>query len=87
MREFGIPVSAAAIARHYLGLIDGFVIDTVDAGEGGAVEAEGIICRAVRTVMESLDDRIALARHVVDFIRHLQEQQRGPCAHVDSVAG
>ncbi len=36
MAELGAPASAVGIARHYAGLVDGLVIDTVDAGLGGA---------------------------------------------------
>lgn len=59
MAELGLQPSAATVARHYEGLIDGFVVDTADAG----VEvAEGTRVFAAPTLMHSLEDRINLAR-------------------------
>ena len=68
MSELGLPVSPAAIARHYHGLVDGFVLDREDAGLEGKIEVPTM---AVDTVMRSLDDRIRLARSVLDFAREI----------------
>ncbi|MGI9382269.1 MAG: 2-phospho-L-lactate transferase [Methyloligellaceae bacterium] len=69
MAELGLEVSPAAIARHYEGLIDGFVVDQRDAdkadGIGGPVAVE-------QTVMQSEADKIALARQVLNFCTTLK---------------
>ena len=67
MAELGIPGDAVSVARHYAGLIDGFVLDDVDADSAEAVRALGIETQVTGTVMTSLDDRIRLAREVLDF--------------------
>ena len=67
MRELDIPASAAAVARHYRDLITGFVLDQCDADRESEVADLGLATMVTRTVMASLDDRVALARDVLAF--------------------
>ncbi|WP_234457048.1 2-phospho-L-lactate transferase, partial [Streptomyces sp. MBT67] len=47
----GVESTASAVARHYgSGLLDGWLVDTVDAGAVDEVEAAGIRCRAISAV-------------------------------------
>ncbi|UCM88400.1 2-phospho-L-lactate transferase [Streptomyces marincola] len=62
----GVPATAAAVAQHYgSGLLDGWLVDTVDADAVGAVEADGIRCRAVPLLMTDLDATAAMAREAL----------------------
>jgi len=72
MAELGLPSSAVAVAEHYRGLIDGFVLDEADAPLAGAIEALGMAVRVAPTLMRSLDDRTGLARAVLDFAATLR---------------
>jgi LPPG:FO 2-phospho-L-lactate transferase len=48
----GVETSAAAVAQHYgSGLLDGWLVDTVDSGSVAEVEAAGVRCRAVPLMM------------------------------------
>ncbi len=76
MRELGVPVTAAAVARHYAGLIDGIVIDEADAGLVAEIEAAGIAARVAPAVMRTPADRVALARVCLDFVRKIAEDRR-----------
>ena len=67
MQELSVPASAGAVAAHYTGLIDGFIIDERDAGAQAQIEALGIETTVAQTVMLTLDDRIALARIALEF--------------------
>lgn len=67
MRELSVPATAPAVAAHYAGLIDGFILDERDAAARAEVEALGIATIVAETVMLTLDDRIALARTALDF--------------------
>jgi LPPG:FO 2-phospho-L-lactate transferase len=67
MAELGVPATPAAVARHYQGLLDGFVFDERDAATSDAAAAFGVRAVAAQTVMGSLADRIALARAVLAF--------------------
>ncbi len=67
MRELDIPASATAVARHYRDLITGFVLDECDAGRESEIADLGLATAVTRTVMSSLEDRIALARDVLAF--------------------
>lgn len=69
--ELELPSSALAVAEHYGDLLDGFVIDAVDAAYGPAIERLGIAVLTTQTVMKSLDDRIALADDVLRFAASL----------------
>ena len=71
MAELGMPQSALAVAGHYQGRIDGFVIDTTDAALAPAIEALGILTIVTNTVMVTLADRIELAARVLMFARQL----------------
>jgi LPPG:FO 2-phospho-L-lactate transferase len=64
MRELGVPLNAAAIARHYAGLIDGFVLDQRDAAVVGEIDCH---VRVADTLMNTLEDRERLAREVLGF--------------------
>jgi LPPG:FO 2-phospho-L-lactate transferase len=73
MRELGCAVNTQAILTHYHDLIDALVIDESD---GGDVAGISIPIMATRTKMDSLADRIRLAREVVAYSDSLR--QRSP---------
>ena len=64
MAELGVPATSRAIAQHYDGLLDGLVIDTVDAGERDEI---GLPVHVTPTLMKSDADREHLAREVLAF--------------------
>jgi LPPG:FO 2-phospho-L-lactate transferase len=72
MRELNMPVSALAVAAHYGNLLSGIVIDQSDADEAEAIRALGIEVQMSRTVMNTLQDRIDLAKSVLTFAGCLQ---------------
>ncbi|MFF5129798.1 2-phospho-L-lactate transferase [Streptomyces syringium] len=58
----GVESTAAAVARHYgSDLIDGWLVDTVDAGAVPEVEAAGIRCRAVPLMMTDVEATARMA--------------------------
>jgi len=63
MAELGLPVDAAAVARHYGDILDLYVADETDANE---VRDFGVPVIFARTLMMSLEDREALARVVLE---------------------
>jgi LPPG:FO 2-phospho-L-lactate transferase len=75
MAERGAAVSAAGIARHYRGLVDGLVIDKADAGLVDEIAAEGMAVRIAPTVMSNAEDRVALARICLAFADELAERR------------
>ena len=62
MAELGLPIGAAAIARHYVDILDLFVADEADADVVAELEIPVIL---TRTLMVTLEDRDALARGVL----------------------
>jgi len=67
MRELGVAPSPVTVARYYAGLIDGMVLDTLDADHVAAIEALGVTALATQTLMRGDEDRIALARAALDL--------------------
>ncbi|MEU1804232.1 2-phospho-L-lactate transferase [Streptomyces sp. NPDC019937] len=67
----GVESTAAAVAKHYgSGLLDGWLVDTVDAGAVDEVEAAGIRCRAVPLMMS---DTEATARMAAEALALAEE--------------
>ncbi|MFD4833708.1 2-phospho-L-lactate transferase [Streptomyces uncialis] len=62
----GVETTAAAVAEHYgSGLLDGWLVDTVDEGSVARVEAAGIRCRAVPLLMTDIDATARMAREAL----------------------
>jgi LPPG:FO 2-phospho-L-lactate transferase len=62
MAELGLPITAAAVARHYEDILDLYIADEADAEEVGGL---GIPTVVSRTLMLTLEDRDMLARKVL----------------------
>jgi LPPG:FO 2-phospho-L-lactate transferase len=75
LRELNLPTSAAAVANHYRDILDGFVLDSVDAEQADALAELGIAVHVTDTVMRSLDDRVRLADEVLQFSASLAEEK------------
>jgi LPPG:FO 2-phospho-L-lactate transferase len=75
MTELGHEASARRVALEYLKLIDGFVIDTVDAASADDLRASGIEVLAANTVMRTLEDRKVLAGAVLGFAQSIRERR------------
>lgn len=73
MSELGLQLTQAAIAGFYRDVVAGLVIDHADAQEAALIEREGIAARCAATVMRTLEDKRALARHVLAFAAELAE--------------
>ncbi len=73
MRELGLEPGALAVAAHYHGLIDGFVLDVADAALAAQLSVPSI---AVPTLMREIEDRERLARAVLDFADRLRDAPR-----------
>ena len=76
MVELGVTQSAASVARHYDGLIDGFVLDSEDAASGDEIRALGLDVLTTNTVMQSLEDRVSLAADVLEFATKLRSKSK-----------
>jgi LPPG:FO 2-phospho-L-lactate transferase len=69
----GVESTAAAVATHYgSGLLDGWLVDTVDAGAVEEVEAAGIRCRAVPLLMADLDATTRMAREALTLAEEVR---------------
>ena len=67
LRELGEDVSCVGVARQYVGLCDVFVIDEVDRRFSDDIRSLGMEAVVLDTVMNTEDDKIALARSVLDI--------------------
>jgi len=69
MAELGLPVTAAAVARHYTGLVNSFVLDEGDATLAPEIEDLGMNVELAPTIMKTLADREQLARRVIELAK------------------
>lgn len=71
MRVLGYEASATGVAETYLGVLDGIVIDEVDAAQAQTIESLGLAVHCTQTIMWTTSDRERLARETVSFARSL----------------
>jgi LPPG:FO 2-phospho-L-lactate transferase len=65
MKGLGLVVSAFSVAKLYSDFLDIFIIDKVDAKEKGQIENLGLETVVTNTLMNSLEDKIKLAKTVL----------------------
>jgi LPPG:FO 2-phospho-L-lactate transferase len=73
MRDLGREPTALGAATEYRQLADGFVIDRDDLALAEGVRSLGMQVLAANTVMRTPEDRVALARSVLEFARSIRE--------------
>jgi LPPG:FO 2-phospho-L-lactate transferase len=66
MRGLGLEVSAFSVAKLYADFLGTFIIDTADAAEKQRIENLGIEVKVTNTVMRSLEDKVRLAKTVLE---------------------
>ena len=81
LTSIGVEVSAAGVGLHYGartagGVLDGWLVDEVDAEQVARVEEAGIACRAVPLMMTDHDATAAMAAAAVDLVGHLSHRDR-----------
>jgi LPPG:FO 2-phospho-L-lactate transferase len=70
----GVETSAEAVGRHYGarsdgGLLDAWLVDTVDAADVTRVREAGLACAAVPLLMTSPEATAAMASAALDLVR------------------
>ena len=65
LRDLKMEVSAAQVARMYSDFVDVFVVDANDKAQARIVEESGIKVMVTNTVMSGIDERMNLARSVL----------------------
>ena len=86
MNELGADVSPVEVARHYRDIIDGMIIDQSDSDCAGQIAAMGIAVTSAQTVMNSMTDKIELARLAINFASKIDTRNKGD-GNVGTVAG
>ena len=66
LKGLGCEVSAFAVAKLYSEFLDTFVIDTADCQSKTRIEELGIEVKVTNTIMLSLQDKVALAKTVLE---------------------
>jgi len=74
LTAIGVEVSAAGVGLHYGarsagGVLDGWLVDTVDEGEVDRVRESGLACAAAPLLMTSLEATAAMASAALDLVR------------------
>ena len=66
MQGVGFEVSAFSVAELYSDFLDAFVLDVADSEEKRRIEKLGIEVEVTNTLMKSLEDKVELARTVLE---------------------
>lgn len=74
--ELGIEPSARAVADHYAGLLNGFIIDQEDRGQQPAILAGGVTVKVTDAIMRGRAGRRRLAAEVVALAEQLVSARR-----------
>ena len=65
MAELGKQVSCVEVAREYQDICDVFVMDNEDRDSASEIEEMGMAPLVTSTIMNSEEDKIALAREIL----------------------
>lgn len=65
--ELGYVPSACSVALHYKQILKGFVLDSLDINEMEVIKSSGIIPYATNTIMKTKQDKVRLAKKIIDF--------------------
>ena len=68
MAELGKTVSSVEVAKEYQDICDVLVIDCQDQDLASQIEEMGIIPLVTSTIMETEEDKIALAKEILDLV-------------------
>jgi len=71
MRELGIETSALGVVRHYGALVDGWVIDKLDAALEPAIVSGGCAVALTDTIMSSPDKSRRVAGEAISLMRRI----------------
>lgn len=77
MRELGEEPSAAGVARRYVDLLDGFVLDEMDRDEADTIEGMGLRVQVTNTIMNRSEEKTQLAREVLEFSQAIEDGSPG----------
>jgi LPPG:FO 2-phospho-L-lactate transferase len=77
MAELGLPPDVRSIAQHYGDLLD---LVVVDAADGEAARSLTMRTSVADTLMHTIDDKIALARHCLTVCDQLAGARGPGCA-------
>jgi LPPG:FO 2-phospho-L-lactate transferase len=66
LKGLGLEVSAYSVAKLYADFLDTFILDTADSAEKDKIEKLGIEVKVTNTIMRTLEDKIRLAKTVLE---------------------
>jgi len=66
MQGLGLEVSAYSVAKFYQDFLDSFIIDRADDAERKRIEDLGLKVMVTNTIMKTLEDKVQLARAVLE---------------------
>jgi LPPG:FO 2-phospho-L-lactate transferase len=69
MSGLGVEVSAYGVAAYYKDFLDVFVMDSIDSAQKTKIEAMGLKVVVTNTIMKTLQDKVELAKVVLNMAR------------------
>jgi LPPG:FO 2-phospho-L-lactate transferase len=84
MAAQGLHCSIAGVAKVYADFLDLLICDTRDACAAESLRANGLHVECTQTIMRTIEDKTALARDVLSFVRAEERSDVIPAARVNS---
>lgn len=69
LRGLGFEVSTYGVAQYYGEILDGFIVDALDAHLAPRIAALGLQTSVTNTIMQTLEDKVALAQTALALAR------------------
>ena len=66
LKAAGCEVSAFGVAELFKGILDAFIIDAADSQDRNRIEELGVEVIVTNTIMQSMEDKVALAKTVLE---------------------
>ena len=73
MDELGFDVSPVGVARHYANILDGMILDSVDADCAEDIRALGIKTTLANTIMQTQEDKVDVATRVLNWLEEFSK--------------
>lgn len=79
LEGLGRGVTAYGVAQFYSAFLNGFIIDNADLDEKGRIQRLGVEVMSTNIIMTTDDEKVALAKEVLNFSAILKREQGNRC--------
>jgi LPPG:FO 2-phospho-L-lactate transferase len=79
MEGIGREATAYGVAEFYADFLNGFIVDRIDQDQGTRIQSLGLEVLTTNIIMNTPDDKVMLAKEILDFSTTLQKGRENRC--------